>query len=256
MPSSTAAIVVACISGAGSLVSVVWVQRATRRLEKHKDILVRQRVADAKAQEAIELVGKYRDPLLQSAFDLQSRIYNVLGPGGFTGKRHPEYFRLSTLFVFAQFFGWLEIIRREMQFLDLGATQATQELGRKVEVIQGTLAGTSRYRDEFYIYRAEQRAIGEFMLVRLANSSVGPKYECLGYAGFVAKKDDREFEYWFGRLGEAVVHLPGNRPDRLVAAQRALIDLIDLLDPDHERFHERRARLDLPASGPTRQTHA
>jgi hypothetical protein len=212
-------------------------------LEELKDALARKREAATKSEEAQRLVARYRDPLLQSTFDLQSRLFNVLRPGGFRGGRDPDYFRLSTLFVLAEFLGWMEIIRREMQFLDLGTTTSTKELGGKLEPVQDVLASTSRWRDEYYIYRGEQRAIGELMLVRLGEtSSAGPRHECLGYASFVAKQDDPHFAKWFGRLGEAIQHLPGQRPDRLVEVQDALIDIIDFLDPHHERFQGRRSR--------------
>jgi hypothetical protein len=65
----------------------------------------------------------------------------------------------------------------------------------------------------------------------------------MGYASFVAKQDDAEFAKWFQRLGGAIQDLPGQRPERLVAVQNALIDLIDLLDPDHERIVDHRGRL-------------
>ena len=188
MPSDNAAVIIACISGAVSLAAaggVEWSRRRTTRslfrlqsqqaqdlarlrsdqerdLETFKEGLVKRREAVTKADEAERLVAKYRDPLLQSAYDLHSRIYNVYQPGGLRGRRDAEYFRMNTLFLLAEFLGWLEIIRREMQFLDLGATQATMELGSRLGTIQRLLATTSLWDDDCYIYRGEQRAIGEF----------------------------------------------------------------------------------------------
>jgi len=155
MPSGTVAIVIACISGVVSLTAAGGVEWLRRRgdskvaalkhahdkeledlraqlaitLEEAKDQLTRSREAATKADEAERLVAKYRDPLLRSAYDLQSRIYNIYRPGGhgFTGSTDPNYFRLNTLFLIAEYLSWLEIIRREMQFLDLGAVQATKE---------------------------------------------------------------------------------------------------------------------------------
>lgn len=74
-------------------------------LEGFKDELAKSRESATKAEEARRLVARYRDPLLRSAFDLQSRLYNVLQVRGFRGRRDPEYFRLNTLFVIAEFFG-------------------------------------------------------------------------------------------------------------------------------------------------------
>jgi hypothetical protein len=90
------------------------------------EVLIRRREAEAKEGEADRVLASYRDPLLRSAYDLQSRIYNIYRTGGFRGGRDPEYFRLNTLFLIAELLGWLEIIRREVQFLDLSAVQATK----------------------------------------------------------------------------------------------------------------------------------
>src|SRR3954447_7646364 len=187
MPTDSAAIVIACISGAVSLAvaaGAAWARhrlaawqsdrtleleevrshqtkeleelRASqareleayrseqaKELETFKDALVDRREGIAKTEEAARLVARYRDPLLRSAFDFQSRIYNVYRRGGFRGGADPEYFRLNTLFVLAEFLGWLEIVRRELQFLDLGGEQTTRELGLRLQRVQDRLASTS-----------------------------------------------------------------------------------------------------------------
>jgi hypothetical protein len=76
-----------------------------------------------------------------------------------------------------------------------------------------------------------------------STSAMGPRRECVGYASFVEKGTDPEFSKWFERLGKAIDELPGQRPDRLIAVQHALVDLIDFLDPRHERFGRDRSRL-------------
>jgi hypothetical protein len=273
MSSDTVALVVASISAAVSLTAAIGVELLRRRgdrkiqalknaqdeklenlrsaqaiaLEKAKDQLIRGREAATKADEAARVVARYRDPLLRSAYDLQSRIYNVYRPGGFRGGRDPEYFRLNTLFLFAEFLGWLEIIRREVQFLDIGAVQETRNLSRMLQEVQDQMSTTSRLRDNVYLYRGHQRAIGELMLMPVeGHTTAGPRYECMGYAAFVAALEDPAFAKWFTRLGDAVDRLRDderNRPERLVRVQHALIDLINLLDPDRDRFAHNRDRL-------------
>jgi hypothetical protein len=269
MSSDTTAIIIAGISGAVSLAAAAWVEWSRRRtasqlqdlqtkqadklerlrseqakeLEEFKDHLTRRHETTAKADEAARLVNKYRDPLLRSAFDLQSRIWNVY-EGGFRGRRDPEYFRLNTLFLLAELLGWLEIIRREMQFLDLGGVDATKNLGLKISRVEGLLASTGSMRDDCYVYRGHQRAIGELMLNRINGDLTGRRHECMGYAAFVAAQSDPQFAKWFTRLGDAFERLPDDKPVRLALVQSALIDLIDLLDPACERYeHERRHRL-------------
>jgi hypothetical protein len=218
-------------------------------LEEAKDQMARSREAATKAEDAARVIAKYRDPLLRSAYDLQSRIYNVYRSGGFRGYRDPEYFRLNTAFLFGEFLAWLEIIRREIQFLNLGAVQATKDLSHALQEVQDRLATTSRLRDEFYLYRGQQRAIGELMLVRTdGRTADGPRYEWMGYAKFVEAHEDPAFAKWFTRLGDAIDKLRENKPERLVWVQHALIDLIDLLDPEHDLFEQDRNRLPAPYS--------
>jgi hypothetical protein len=259
MTASTTAILLAVLAAAVSITSAVGTEimrkrsgqqlarlqaESDRRSDKFRDDLARNREEDNKQAEARQLVGRYRDPLLLSAFDLQSRIYNVLRPGGFRGTRHPDYFRLSTLFVIADFFGWLEIVRREMQFLDLGAADDTKQLADKLGRVKEVFASTSLWRDDYYIYRAEQRAIGELMISRLESADrTGPRHECLGYASFVAKQDEPSFAQWFERLGTALQELPGRNSERLTEVQSSLIDVIDFLDPKCDRLTGHRERL-------------
>lgn len=249
MSPSDSALLIAVSSAGLSLASAVFVEVSRRRsaremaalqIEQSRtsaelaDSLVRKRESESKSAEARRLVARYRDPLLISSFDLQSRIFNVLRPGGFRGSRQPDYFRSNTLFVIAEFFGWLEIIRRDLQFLDLGAAEDTRLLLDRIESVRHVFASTSGWRDEYYIYRGEQRAIGELMAVDSTT---------IGYASFVAKLEEPAFARWFDRLGKAIDALPGQRPERFVHLQNALIDLIDFLDPGEERLTTRRERL-------------
>jgi len=118
MSTAEAAVVVAVVSAALSLITGISVELLRRRsvrqlevlrsdyqrdLEMFKDNLTRTREVDSKVEESQRLVTFYRDPLLRSAYDLQSRIYNIAH--GYSAWRDPEYFRLNTLFLISQFFG-------------------------------------------------------------------------------------------------------------------------------------------------------
>jgi hypothetical protein len=244
-----------------SFATAIWVQRSRHRAEREltdlrasydreletlRDALAQKRDEATRSDEAQRLVNRYRDPLPRAAFDLQSRIFNILR-GGF--RRYPHYTRLYTLFVLAQFLGWLEIVRREMQFLDLGAAPTTRDLNRNLEKVTEILSSQSS-TDDFYLYRGHQRAIGEIMLspVQTSSTPLGPRHDCIGYAEFVRRQDDPQFTRWFERLDQAVQRLQQQRsaPRRLIEAQRALMDLVDHLDPDHERLPGRRTRLRPP----------
>jgi hypothetical protein len=193
--------------------------------------------------------------LLRSAFDLQSRLWNIVCAGflevyyarGEASER--SYAVENTLYVIGEFFAWIEIIRREVQFLDLGAEETSKQLIDQIDEIRGTFS-----RDElspvFKVFRGDQRAIGEIMSIPLAGVSdpEGPRSEAIGYASFVERRKDPDFSFWFGDLvndiEDRLIGDPRLHGERLVATQHALIDLLDLLDPTCLYFQaERRTRL-------------
>ena len=240
-------IVVAAVSAVVALVSAFLVERvrrsANRELEALKDRLARQQAEQDRRDRVAELVAAYQNPMLRAAYDLQSRIYNI--GRGFRGARDPEYFATSTVYVIAEFLGWMEIIRREMQFLDLGEQEASARLKAGLDRIQGTFASTSRRRGgEMYIYRGQQRAIGELMIVTLDDPlHTGLRSTCLGYAEFVDRLAASRYARWLDRLRARVSELQPEDLDRLTDVQHALVDLIDMLDPEGVRFAANRDKL-------------
>ncbi len=248
MTPATVAIVVAVISAGIALASATGVEllrrRANRELEVVKHDLAEQRAANDRRAQTAELVRAYRNPLLRAAYDLQSRIWNI--HSGFRGRRgEQDYFVANTLYLMAEFFGWLEIVRRELQFLDLADERETAALKSALDRIQGTFASTSRRRaDTLYVYRGQQRAIGELMIVELTEARpTGVRSTCLGYAAFVERMDSPPFAPWLARLRERISDLTGPDLARLVEVQHALVDLIDRLDPDRVRFAENRDKV-------------
>lgn len=202
----------------------------------------------------MDYMGRYRDSLLWAAFDLQSRIYNILRgldtsrrpySKGFLGAflvdgtdRQANYVRRSTAFVFAEYLGWVEIFRRDLQFLDLGDSKTNRRIMFLLATISETLSATSTSETEcFRIFRADQRAIGETMI---APDSKPRELRCLGYAAFdsMLASGGTPAE-WIQELidhVELAAREPGKAEDRLTCLQHHLIDLIDLLDPQDQRF--------------------
>lgn len=208
-----------------------------------------------KSREHMDYMGKYRDALLWAAFDLQSRLYNILHgyevnhhPGQKRGflqafllegtERQANYVKTSTAFLFAEYLGWVEIFRRDLQFLDLGDNQTNRQTMLLLAKISGTLSAASTSDSEcFRIFRADQRALGELMIA--ADSKPGER-RCLGYATFCSMLDSAgAFLDWAEELLGYVDHAarePDMARDRLTRLQHQLIDLIDLLDPAGQRF--------------------
>jgi hypothetical protein len=180
---------------------------------------------------AEEVLTRYREPLAAAAFDLQSRLYNILELGflGTFGGAHPraEEALRTTLFRLAQYFGWTEILRRDIQFLSFPEDDDT----RRVAHLQSEIA--KRFLDSGYgpalmIWSDEQRGIGERMIVEEHG-----KVLCMGYATFHEACDDT-FAPWCERLRDELVHESAH--DRLREVQHLLCDLVETLDDRRVRY--------------------
>ncbi|WP_159058754.1 hypothetical protein [Streptomyces caeruleatus] len=233
-------LLVATLSGAAALVSAVYSSQANKKNSLLADDLERQKAEHNRVLERQDAMSRFRDPLLWAAFDFQSRLFNILRGGFlriyFTQSHDRQYAVRSTLHVLAEYLGWVEMLRRRIYFLDLGNQEANRQIVALFTRI-GTVLNSDGYPDRhFHLLRSEQRAIGELVMK-------DGKDDCMGYAEFCARlESDPEFAGWFARLSDSIAELaslPGRHP-RLVDLQVALMDLIDFLDPEQERFPRKR----------------
>jgi len=191
-------------------------------------------------REAAATLSRYREPLVASAYELQSRLYNILRQDFLQkcfvdgDEKRRQYAIRNTQFLVAQYFGWTEILRRRIQLLDFGEVQETREVSRLQGEIQDLFASDeSSIGKAFMIWRGEQRAIGERMIVRDDADLL-----CMGYAVFV-EQADASFWRWLNPLERDIQVVADTPNDRLRLLQHALIDLIERLDVGHVRFPER-----------------
>ncbi|MEU8454455.1 hypothetical protein [Streptomyces griseoaurantiacus] len=200
------------------------------------------------------LMETYGASLAWAAYDLQSRLYNIVhghevdrSPGPSRGlmtafhlhgtPEERDYVRRSTAFVIGEYLGWVEILRRDVQFLDLGRSRANQRVMEEISSIGTALNRTSADSNVLRLWRVEQRAIGELMVH--ADGEPGRR-RCLGYAEFCEKLEgDEVVGRWFAPLIADVDRLAedtGPAVPRLVELQQRLLALIEVLDPKAERF--------------------
>jgi hypothetical protein len=99
-----------------------------------------------------------------------------------------EYARRSTVFVVAEYLGWVEILRRDIQFLDLGQSRANHRAMTIISSISSALNRTSA-NNVLRLWRAEQRAVGELMVHPEGEPG---RRRCLGYAEFCEKLNGDE----------------------------------------------------------------
>jgi hypothetical protein len=252
-------LIVAAASAVLSLFAGLFSARANRRAKQFEYQLEKQRRYDDAAAVAERILHQYRDPLLDAAQTLQSRMANIVANdylGKFLHCGIPEeerYARDYTVFAVAEYVCWVEIVRRELRFLDVGDIDNNRKLLARLNQTQVTLQ-SDKIQGPFQVFRGRQRAIAEIMMVP-TNATEGPRSECLGYAAFTKRLDDDEdFAAWFSRLrAEVDIVATRGRDDRLVQLQNDLVDLINHLDPKLLRIPEdyrRRLTVPTPAAQP------
>jgi hypothetical protein len=190
-----------------------------------------------------KFLSQFRDPAIRAISDLQGRVFAILlnpkQAGNYTyvkGIGEGDYYILSTAFLIAQFFAWVEILRRKVAMLDYS------ELITKME---SATRGFSHGIPGFQIFRMEQREIGERML---SGSSDSDQF-CLGYSQFVDLANSEDAPRCLKLLKSRVQYLMENSISemiRLVRIQHATIDLIEFIDPDVRWVpKDRRDRFDI-----------
>ncbi|MEH2050183.1 hypothetical protein [Nostoc sp.] len=237
-PEIITAIIAAIVAVISAIISIYGQTRVTQLTDR----LAKQREAESREAKTIALMSKYRDPLLRAAIDLQSRLFNIRQRRFLQNFYHrspseQDYTIHNTLYVIAEYFGWVEILRREIQFLDLGDLEMNRRLSELfVNITQAF--GTASLEPTFRLFNGEQRAIGEIMLVSRSQDKL-TRYECIGYATFVKKMSDPEFARWFMTL-KSDIEIMANKSktdeQRIIAIHSKLIDLIDFLDPNYVRI--------------------
>jgi hypothetical protein len=237
---STVALLVAILSAAVAILSLGW-QAASeaRRQRREHTFLESQR--DVERRDAAErLMRQYRDPLIYAADQLVNRIHNILELRLF--EKHfdadPEYVVNSTVYSVGEMFAWMELVRQDQQFLDVGDVRTTRELNLNLARL-GSAFASDRLRSPsgspapMMVWRQYQRAIGQLMLDR----SQDP-VRCIGYVRFNELLKDASFSPWFAGLLRDVEYLAtdvGPARPRLQEVASAARELIAHLDPDGVR---------------------
>lgn len=238
-------LIVALIAGAVALASAagtIWSSmRNAERSNGNAKAIEQIRIANEQARSAAQRrqeISRFSEPLARAAYDLQSRFYNILNQGLMSvylvqgNIREKSYIIENTTFLIAQYLCWTELARREIQFIDLGEASKTRALLRLQDRIY-SLWGTDAQPAVLRIFAGEQRAIGEALIQTTAR---GP--ECMGY-GLFLKTFAKGVDPVIDAVRDDVMSLDtrlAQAISRLTNLQHALIELLDLLDPDSLRF--------------------
>jgi hypothetical protein len=186
---------------------------------------------------AREKLDRYREPLLVVVNDLGSRVNNIRNTEFlvYLGiKERERSALLGTLFRFAQFFGWTEILYGYFGRLRFERDESTKAIADVLAAIGRLLAvdrldrtdPSDRTTTQLMIWREEQRAIGEVMR---AGTDDAPR--CMSFDSF-AKEYDSRFAMWFGTFASQLDPASTPSSDRLAQLQGLLASLMRELDVD------------------------
>jgi hypothetical protein len=239
-------VISAVLSVLGAIVAGVMTTWSAQRSRKLEAAIEAQRRQESKAEQTEEIISRYREPLLLAAHSLQSRLHNAIGGTYLRRFLHcgdeeqERYARDFSVYCLGEYLCWVEIIRRELRFLDLGDEDRNRDLHRRMEMVSEVLASQKIEPAQFRLFRGQQRAVGELLMVTNSHG----RADCMTYPDFCARLDsDKVFrEQWFQRLRndvDVIDALDWDGNVRLVQAQHALIDLIDFLDPHQVRLATR-----------------
>lgn len=248
----TSAIIAAGVSVVGGIASFYAQLTFRKRQYLHEE---RQSIAE-RSREADTVRSRYRDPLLASAYALQSRIFNIVErrlfeqPAETTVRTNGKsYATESTLYTIGEFLCWKEILRREIQFLDLGDDNETKRLNICFEGVMEILAqNDTSLGKAFCLFRMEQRAIGELMIETVDRGS-SRALQAIGPAEFARRLNTPDFALWFEPVESALDELASRKPGalaRLALLQNWIVEFIDQLDPGSVALAGKRRRLLVP----------
>ncbi len=230
------AFVTAVIAGVVSLVAAARSNSAQHELERWRADISREDKREEARLGAKAVLDQYREPLLAAAADLGDRIGNIRTRQFFeVYLRGAEAHRcrvalLSTLYRFANYLAWTEVIRRSTQYLHFETQEDTREVAALLAEVSGALKTDSLDRGSsgparLMLWREEQRAIGGLM--QASSDSAG----VLGFEGFVELYDDR-FASWFVSFSRDLEADDVAFSERLQRLQMALQDLVLFLDAE------------------------
>src|SRR5262249_20382372 len=146
-----------------------------------------------------------------------------------------RYKLTSTVYRMCAFWGWIELYRQDTTFLDPNEKPGQRAVDTAIFAVRSDLADgkLNRAHDrknwrDMLIFREEQRAIGESMIVPATSGRT-----IMGYAQFCEffhSKDTMAQSSWIRRATSFVVDPEKSKDFRYVRMQRMIVHLVDLIE--------------------------
>jgi hypothetical protein len=184
---------------------------------------------DAKA-----VLAQFTTPLLRSGETLERQINNFVRNADEDWYRTSDYYRLSTLYSFAEYLAWVRLIERRLGFIAIEHSRGGRRLDKAINGLFRAISSFHYFhwtKDEAVADSAVPRrlftAMGEVSIVRPDGDDAALEFSefCLRYV------NDQQFQRWFHELDEFLVSARDDpfRWDRLIAAGANLRILVRLL---------------------------
>lgn len=229
-----AALVTALASIIIAAFSAGWSRKQTTELERLRHQLGMEEKKEERSRTARETLNQYREPLLEAAEQLGHRLDNIQNDNFLVyateGNRKRDIAILSTLFRVARYFGTLEIIYSEVNFLRFERAAETKDVADSLARIGRTFATDSLDGTRFMIWREEQRGIGELSIHRDQDGVL----RCLGFASFADRFPRRDLKFFTG-FATDLESADAAASERLTQLRSYLAHLVRQLDYE-ERF--------------------
>ena len=192
-------------------------------------------------REIRQIVTQYSRPILRAAESLERRINNFVLTYDKKWFDNDDYYRLSTLYQFGCFLGWVRILEYKVVFLEFEKSKKSREFNIRLNTVFKAFTGFEYFdgiddfeaKDASTIPRLVLTAIGELMI---ADSNQHNNISIIGFTTFVKHyENDDQYKQWFGYLKNFLSNLKLSssdlRWDRLILIGAALRRLIWFLDP-------------------------
>jgi hypothetical protein len=223
--------VVGLLSGAVS----AWVTYGFKRQELLEAAQLKQK------DRVREQIIRWANPILSAVEDLNHRLENILDKGYLIlnkqGRFSPQwsitydYFMSSTLYLFAQYFAWIQMLREQLSFELFQSEQTKVEFFKRIRAVGKPLADfpyaplNNCNGEDRQVFRLQQRVIGELLILRDSNSS-----GCMSYPDFLEKLKEPSFERHLEPLRALLENVSPDdncRWIRLEETRKALWDLME-----------------------------
>jgi hypothetical protein len=163
-----------------------------------------------------EEIIKWTNPTLIAIKDLEARLHNILKHQAYPvldkeylQENHPnwsityEFFMPSTLYIFAQYFAWVQLLVDEINYEIFQSENNKGEFFRCIDKVGSALGAYPHpemkgcHSKDTQVFKLQQRAIGELLILRSSNNHP----QIMTYTDFLSRYDvDETFIYQLAPL--------------------------------------------------------